>query len=115
MNLGSIKIHKISLLNQSGFKFSLKKVYVNQNKIDALKELMMNRKNTQKPFDIYFTPVQNINSNNFNKENNFKQNRLAEKSKIVKKHNILQKIDFNANIFKNPPTKNISNFSMITT
>lgn len=105
MNLGSFKINRISLLNQSGFNISLKKVLIPKSKLSILKEISVN-KNSEKPFDIYFTPMNNINANiKIKKDNNYKTNPLSEKNKIIRKHNILQKIDFNTNTIKNNTTK----------
>lgn len=105
MNLGSFKINRISLLNQSGFNNSLKKVLIPKSKLSILKEISVN-KNSEKPFDIYFTPMDNINANiKIKKDNNYKTNPLSEKNKIIRKHNILQKIDFNTNTIKNNTNK----------
>ena len=72
INIASFKLNRISLLNQSQFNPSLNNMFV--NKI--------------------------INKNIFQSENIEKINPLANKNKIIKKHNILKKIDFNANISK---------------
>lgn len=105
--IGSFKLNRVSLINQSGFKFLLKKVIVNQNNLNTLKEIIINNKNIEKPFDIYFTPISNINPNIKKKEN--KSNPLLEKNKIIKKHNILKKIDFNCSIVKNTEHSNKNN------
>ena len=105
--IGSFKLNRISLINQSGFKFLLKKVIVNQNNLDTLKEIIINNKDIEKPFDIYFTPISNVNPNIKKKEN--KSNPLLEKNKIIKKHNILKKIDFNSSILENTKYNNKNN------
>ena len=105
INKGSLKINRISLLNQSDFQLSLQKMYIPQRNLDIFKELILNNKGTEKPFDIYFTPIQNINSNIRFRGNIYKINPLTEKNKIIKKHNILKKIDFNINPLKNNVNK----------
>ena len=111
MKIGSFKLNRISLINQSGFNFLLKKIYLNQKNLEELKEIMMNNKNKEKPFDIYFTPVQSINSNIKKKE--IKSNPLLERNKIIKKHNILKNLNFNSNIFKiNSHKKNDNNLTL---
>ena len=105
INIGSFKLNRISLLKQSGFNILLKKLYIPQRKLDIFKESLINNKG-EKPFDIYFTPIQNINTNIKLKGNNYKTNPLSEKNKIIKRHNILKKIDFNTNSLKNNLDRN---------
>ena len=100
LNFGSLKINHISLLNQSGFNFSLKKVFINQKNLEKLKEFLFNHKNSEKPVDVYLTSIQSINNSINIKENNFQSNPLTKKNKIIKKHNILKRIDFNTNPLK---------------
>ena len=95
INIGSFKLNRISLLNQSNLNASFEKLNIPKSKL-------MN--NTTMPFNIFFNPIQNINSNSKNKENN-KINPLTEKNKIIRKHNILQKIDFNINMIRNSNKK----------
>ena len=103
MNQASLKINRISLLNQSGFNFSLKKVIIPKSKLDFFKEISLKNKGKEKPFDIYFNPMQNMILNSKINDNHYKWTPLLEKNKIIRKHNILQKIDFNPNIVKNSP------------
>ena len=91
MKIGSFKLNHISLLNQSNLNTSFEKLNIPKSKL-------MN--NITMPYNIFFNPIQNINSNSKNKENN-KINPLTEKNKIIRKHNILQKIDFNINMIRN--------------
>ena len=95
----SIKINHISLLKNSDFNYSLQKLNIPKSKLIAIKELH-NNKNKEKPFDIFFNPIQNINITPIIKENKNKVNPLAEKSKIIRKHNMLRRIDFNINSIK---------------
>ena len=57
----------------------------------------MNDKKIKKPYEILFTPPQKINTDLKVIDNSYKLNPLKKKNKIIKKHNILQKIDFNIN------------------
>ena len=98
INISSIKINKISLLNQSNFNTTFKKLFIPKSKIN---EISGNNKILDKPYEIFFSPIQNLFLNTKVKENNNKSNPLTEKNKIIKKHNILKKIDFNINPLKN--------------
>ena len=93
ISIGSFKLNHISLLNQSDLNTSFEKLNIPKSK------LVMN--NTTMPFNIFFNPVRNIDSNSKNRENNNKINPLTEKNKIIRKHNILQKMDFNVNLIRN--------------
>ena len=101
----SFKINHISLLKNSDFNYSLKKLNIPKSKLIAIKELH-NNKNKEKPFDIFFNPIQNINITPIIKENKNKVNPLAEKSKIIRKHNMLRRIDFNINSIKSNKYRN---------
>ena len=90
INIGSFKINTISLLKQSNLNISLKKLNIPKSKLN----LLIKSKNIKNSFNIFFSPIK-INSEN--KENKKKLNPLLIKNKIVKKHNLLQKIDFNFN------------------
>jgi len=94
INIGSFKINTISLLKQSNLNISLKKLNIPKSKLN----LLIKSKNIKNSFNIFFSPIK-INSEN--KENKKKLNPLLIKNKIVKKHNLLQKIDFNLNSLKN--------------
>ena len=79
------KIKNISLLNQFGFNFS-------HNNL-KFKEKIINDKESDNPMDIYCSPIQK-KGKNFKIEN-YKEKSLSKNNKIIKKRNILQKIDFN--------------------
>ena len=101
------KINRIPLLNQSGLNILIKKKYVPQRRIDVYTNLLINNKNIKKPFEIHFAQIQST-INNYNskiKEKNHKVKPLTKKNKIIRKHNILQKIDFNIN--KNNNSRNL--------
>ena len=106
MSFNPFKINRISLLKQSGFNVLLKKVLVPKKKLDIYKSLLINNKNKEKKFDFHFIPIQITNENAKIKGNHSKINPLSEKNKIIRKHNILQKIDFNINSLKNNLNKN---------
>ena len=93
INIGSFKLNRISLLNQSNLNNSFEKLNIPKSKI------VIN--NATMPFNIFFNPVRNLGSNSKNRENYNKINPLTEKNKIIRKHNILQKIDFNINLIRN--------------
>ena len=111
MNDGLFKVNNISLLKQSGFKFPLKKIQINNNNLNIFTEILRNNKKIEKPFNIYFSPIQKINPNKKIKRNNDKPYPLSEKTKIIKKHNILKKIDFNINFFKDKINNNLNIFN----
>ena len=79
------KIKNISLLNQFGFNFS-------HNNL-KFKEKIINDKESENPMEIYCSPIQK-KGKNFKIEN-YKEKYLSKNNKIIKKRNILQKIDFN--------------------
>ena len=79
------KIKNISLLNQFGFNFS-------HNNL-KFKEKIINDKESENPMEIYCSPIQK-KGKNFKIEN-YKEKSLSKNNKIIKKRNILQKIDFN--------------------
>jgi hypothetical protein len=93
INIASFKLNRISLLNQSNLNNSFEKLNIPKSKLVT--------NNTSMPFNIFFIPVRNINSNSKNRENNNKINPLTEKNKIIRKHNMLQKIDFNIYLVRN--------------
>ena len=100
-SIGSLKINRISILNQLDSNFQLKKEYVNQKNLEKLKEFLFNHKNNEKLVDKYLTYIQSVNNNiNYKENNNYKSNPLSKKSKIIREHNILKKIDFNTNSSK---------------
>ena len=101
ISIGSFKLNRISLLNQSNLNTSFEKLNIPKSK------LVIN--NTTMPFNIFFNPVRNIDSISKNRENNNKINPLTEKNKIIRKHNILQKIDFNINLIRNNKKENKKN------
>ena len=100
-NIGSFRINSISLLKQTNLNISLKKLNIPKSNLN----LLIKNKNKKNSFNIFFSPI-NINSEN--KESKKKLNPLLIKNKIVRKHNLLQKIDFNLNSLKNND-ENISN------
>ena len=112
MSFNPFKLNRISLLKQSGFNILLKKVLVPKKKLDIYKNLLINNKNIEKKFNFHFIPIQIINENEKIKGNHSKTNPLSEKNKIIKRHNILQKIDFNTNSLKNNPNLNNQNLEM---
>lgn len=93
INIGPFKINSISLLKQSNLNMSLKKLNIPKSKLNIL----VKNKNIKNSFNIFFTPIK-INLDN--KENKKKLNPLLIKNKIVKKHNLLQKLDFNLDSLK---------------
>ena len=95
----SFKINHISLLNKSDFNYSLQKINLPKSKLIGIKELY-NNINKEKPLEIFLNPIQNLNIIPITKENKNKINPLAEKSKIIRKHNMLRRIDFNLNSLK---------------
>ena len=95
----SFKINHISLFKKSDFNYSLQKQNMPKPKLIAIKELH-NSKNKEKPFDIFLNPYQNLNIVPIIKENKNKINPLAEKSRIIRRHNMLRRIDFNINSIK---------------
>ena len=111
MNDGLFKVNNISLLRQSGFNFPLKKIQINNNNLDIFTKILINNKKVEKPFNIYFTPIQKINPNKKNKNNKDKPYPLSEKNKIIRKHNILKKIDFNVNFNKDKTKNNLNIFN----
>jgi hypothetical protein len=94
INIEPFKINTISLLKQSNLNISLKKLNIPKSKLN----LLIKSKNIKNSSNIFFSPIR-INSEN--KENKKKLNPFLIKNKIVKKHNLLQKIDFNLNSLKN--------------
>ena len=112
INDGIFKVNNISLLKQSGFNFPLKKIQINNNNLDIFKEILINSKKVEKPFNIFFTPIQKINPNKKIKNNvKPKPYPLSEKNKIIRKHNILKKIDFNVNYFKDRLNNDVNKFN----
>ena len=95
----SFKINHISLIKKSDFNYSLKKINIPKSKLIDIKEVY-NNKNKEKPLEIFLNPIQNLNIVPIIKENKNKINPLAEKSKIIRRHNILRRIDFNLNSIK---------------
>ena len=108
ININTLKISKISLLKQSNLNKPLKRLFLPKSKINKIRQIssVNNIKKSVKPFNIYFSPIDNHNINTNKKENNNKPNPLTEKNRIIKKHNILQKIDFNINQIKNSGNNN---------
>ena len=97
INIGSFKINSISLLKQSNLNISLKKLNIPKSKLNIL----LKRKKIKNSFNIFFSPIKINSENKENKENKKKLNPLLLKNKIAKKHNLLQKIDFNLNSLNN--------------
>ena len=95
----SFKTNHISLIKKSDFNYSLKKINIPKSKLIDIKEVY-NNKNKEKPLEIFLNPIQNLNIIPITKENKNKINPLAEKSKIIRRHNILRRIDFNLNSIK---------------
>jgi len=104
INIGSFKLNRISLLNQSDLNDSFEKLNIPKSK------LVMN--NTTMPFNIFFNPIRIMHSNSKNREINNKINPLTEKNKIIRKHNILQKIDFNITLIRNNNKKENNKISI---
>ena len=107
-SINILKINKISLLKQSNFNMPLKKLFLPKTKINKIRQMsyVNNIKKSSQPLDLYFGPIDNHNINTNKKENNTKPNPLTEKNRIIKKHNILQKIDFNISQIKNSENNN---------
>ena len=95
----SFKINHISLFKKSDFNFSLQKQNIPKSKLIAIKELH-NSKDKEKPFDIFLNQTKNLNIVPIIKENKNKINPLAEKTRIIRRHNMLRRIDFNINSIK---------------
>ena len=95
----SFKINHISLINKSDFNYSLQKINIPKSKLMDIKEIY-NNNNKQKPLEIFLNPIQNLNIIPIIKENKNKINPLSEKSRIIRKHNMLRRIDFNLNSIK---------------
>ena len=94
-NLSKLKINRISLLNQSNLNAPLKQLYIAKSKIRNMIKEINNNKSEEKQINVFFNPIKNKNMNINNKISP-----LSEKRKIVRKHNILQNIDFNMNLIQ---------------
>lgn len=110
--LSKLKINRISLLNQSNLNAPLKKLYIAKSKLRSMIKEINNNKNDEKIFNVFFNPIRNPRLNIKIKDNKSKLSPLSEKRKIIRKHNILQNIDFNMNLIqvnKNNNNNNINN------
>jgi len=94
-NLSKLKINRISLLNQSNLNAPLKQLYIAKSKIRNMIKEINNNKSEEKQINVFFNPIKNKSMNINNKISP-----LSEKRKIVRKHNILQNIDFNMNLIQ---------------
>jgi len=94
-NLSKLKINRISLLNQSNLNAPLKQLYIAKSKIRNMIKEINNNKSGENQINVFFNPIKNKSMNINNK-----LSPLSEKRKIVRKHNILQNIDFNMNLIQ---------------
>jgi hypothetical protein len=112
-NLSKLKINRISLLNQSNLNAPLKQLYIAKSKLrNIIKEINNNNKMDENQFNVFFNPIRNPSMNINIRENSNKLSPLSEKRKIVRKHNILQNIDFNMNLIQGKSNKSIDNKSL---
>jgi len=108
-NLSKLKINRISLLNQSNLNVPLKQLYIAKSKLRNMIKEIINNKSEEKQFNVFFNPIRNPTMNINYRENSNKLSPLSEKRKIVRKHNILQNIDFNINLIQAKNNKSIDN------
>ena len=111
-HLSKLKINRISLLNQSNLNVPLKQLYISKSKIRNMIKEINNNKSDEKQFNVFFNPIRKPSLNINYRENSNKLSPLSEKRKIVRKHNILQNIDFNMNLIQGKSNKSIDNKSL---